>query len=841
MNDKTRLERSGQPPGPLDVRRLRNECDPGLFEFATTAELGTPAGMLGQERALEAIEFGCEIAHKGFNIYVAGSSGLGMEEAVLQLLEKRAADEPAPDDWVYVNNFRTPHKPVALRLPAGRGRALADAMASAIEELRTTVPALFESEEYQNRRRSTEESVKQYQESAFAEIQKNAETKGLTILHTPAGFAIAPVRDGKVIKPEVFRVMDKAEREQIEAQIEEIQEQLADVLKSMPRWMRELRDKIRDLDREFAQHAVGQSMADLRQQFADHDAVVEYLHAVEDDLVQNIYVFLARQEDKFPGPVATAPDVRNDPRFRRYMVNVLVGNDNGGKGAPVVREDLATLANLVGRIEHLPQMGTLVTDFLLIKPGALHRANGGYLMLDVRKLLTQPFAWDALKRALSRECVRIESAAEYFSSFATVTLDPDPIPLDTKVVLFGDKYLYYLLSAYDPEFGELFKVEAEFETELKRAPRDIDRYAFAIAGIAADNGLRPLDPSGVAAVIEYASRIAEDAERLSLRTERIADLMREADYWAGKAGKETIGASDIDKADRARERRAERLRERHYEVIERDIIRIDTDGEAVGQVNGLSVLQIGDFAFGKPARVSAKVYMGTGRVIDIEREVALGGPIHSKGVLILSGFISERYAPKVPLSFAATLVFEQSYGGVEGDSASSTELYALMSALSRLPIKQSLAVTGSVDQYGNVQAIGGVNQKIEGFFAICKSRGLTGKQGVLIPASNVQHLMLKQEVVDACAEGLFHIYAVETVDQGISLLTGVPAGERGEDGLFPEGTVNRMVEDRLIALAEARRSFGGRDVVERQVSEPKPLPDEPPPPPQPPVSGPRHG
>ena len=537
--------------------------------------------------------------------------------------------------------------------------------------------------------------------------------------------------------------------------------------------------------------------------------MLEYLTSVQQDVIDNLDEFLGITDTPPAAPPEASP-----PRppirtsfFRRYQVNVVVDH-SGATGAPVIYEDHPTVQNLVGRIEHMAQMGALVTDFNLIKAGALHRANGGYLILDARKVLLQPFAWEELKRALRSREIRIEVLGQTLSLVSTVSLEPEPIPLDVKVILLGERMLYYTLYEADPDFGELFKVAADFEDQMDRTADNHLLYARMIGTIARQEGLRPLDRAAVARVIEQSARLAGDAEKLSTHVHSIADLLREADYWAGEAQHHVIAAMDVQHAIDAQIRRLDRVRERIQEEIQRGTILIDTQGAAVGQVNGLSVLSMGQFAFGRPSRITARVRLGRGEVVDIEREVALGGPIHSKGVLILSAYLGARYAADRPLSLSASLVFEQSYSGVEGDSASSAELYALLSALADLPVKQGLAVTGSVNQRGQVQAIGGVNEKIEGFFDTCRAQGLTGEQGVLIPASNVKHLMLRHDVVAAVAAAQFQVYAVETIDQGIELLTGVPAGERDNAGAFPAGSVNQRVEARLVELAEKRLAFG---------------------------------
>jgi lon-related putative ATP-dependent protease len=536
-------------------------------------------------------------------------------------------------------------------------------------------------------------------------------------------------------------------------------------------------------------------------------AVASYLDAAGADLVRNIALFLASGEEEQQLVKAPA-DTSRDPRFRRYMINVVVGDGPEGAGAPLVEELNPTHGNLIGRVEHIAQMGALLTDFLLIKAGALHRANGGYLLIDARKLLMSPFAYEALKRTLKSRCIVIEPPSELTGLGSTQTLDPEPIPLEVKVVLFGDRQIYYMLSQLDPDFDGLFKVQADFDDTIEWSDENNQAYSRVVASIAQRYELKPLEADAVARVIEEGARMADDRKKLSIQIGRISDLVREADYWAGKAGRKRTTRADVVRAVDEHIQRADRLRDRSQETITREIVLIDTQGEKVGQINALSVLQLGNFAFGKPSRITARVRMGQGRVTDIEREAKLGGPLHTKGVMILWGFLAGRFAQDIPLAMAATLVFEQSYGGVDGDSASSTELYALLSALAEVPIRQSFAVTGSVNQWGEVQAIGGVNEKIEGFFDACRERGLTGSQGVLIPKSNVQHLMLREDVVEAVKAGKFAIFAVSHVDEGIEILTGIKAGAKLPDNTFEPGTINHRVELRLREFAEAARKFG---------------------------------
>lgn len=792
---------------PLSVADLRHSVDPATLGFKSTAELEPITGLIGQDRALRAIQFGASMKSHDFNMFVLGPPASGKSTAVRSYLAQKAADAPAPSDWVYVNNFDNLNRPRALRLPAGRGGKLATAMVAAIDELRTTLPAVFEGEEYQARRRAIEEEFRSGQEEAFEALNRKAQGQNIAILRTPMGFGMAPVHEGKVVKPEVFNALPEDMRSNVQAKIEALQKELETILERVPKSDKQRRHRLSELNQEIAAVIVREALDDVQASFSDVPEVLEYLDAANEDLIRHIGLFLASTGDENE-LVKQSVDTSRDPRFRRYMVNVIVGNGEPSSGAPVIEEINPTYGNLIGRVEHIAQMGALVTDFLLIKPGSLHRANGGYLLIDARKLLLSPFAWEALKRTIKAREIRIEQPAESIGMISTQTLDPEPIPLDIKVVLFGERELYYLLAEHDPDFRGLFKVQADFDDTIARSEENNLAYARVIASIVARHELKPVDASGVARVIEEGARLADDREKLSIELGHISDLVREADYWSSEAGREVTTREDVTRAIEEGIQRADRLRDRAQEVIGRDIVFIDTDGAKVGQINGLSVLQLGTFSFGRPSRITARVRMGQGRVVDIEREVKLGGPLHSKGVMILWGYLAGRYAEDVPLALAATLVFEQSYGGVDGDSASSTELYALLSALSEVPVTQGFAVTGSVNQRGEVQAIGGVNEKIEGFFDICKARGLTGKQGVLIPKSNAQHLMLREDVVEAVREGKFAIHAVSHVDEGMEILTGIKAGERGEDGQFPPGSVNRLVEDKLKLFAERTKAFG---------------------------------
>ncbi len=799
------------PVKPLPAEELYHPTDPKQFDFETTAELEELTEVIGQPRAVEAMRFGVGIEQEGYNLFALGPAGTGKRSLVRKFFEERAKDEAIPSDWCYVNNFDQAHKPYAISLPAGQGNAFCQDMEKLVEELRTSLAGTFESEEYQARRQEIQEELQGRQEQAYEDLRSQAREQGLSLLRTPGGLVFAPLRDGEVLSPEEYQSLPEEERTRIESTVERLQVELQKVLNQVPRWQRDVRERVQQLNREIADLAVGSLFDELRQKYESFQGVVDFLVAAKADAVDNVHDFLPPDDDApslLAGVLRGAGggrSQRGDP-LRRYEVNLLVDNSQL-EHAPVIYEDNPINQNLIGSIEYLPQLGALVTDFNMIRPGALHRANGGYLLLDARKLLLQPFAWESLKRALEAGQIKIESPASAYSLISTVSLDPEPIPLDVKIALLGEPLLYYLLSALDPEFGQLFKVMVDFDEQMVRSPENQAVYARLIATLVQKEGLRAFDRGAVARVIEHGARMVGDSERLTTRVRMVTDLLREADYWAGKQGNGTVQAEDVQRAIDAHIYRSDRMRERMQEAILRETILIDTEGEKVGQVNGLSVLQLGDFAFGQPSRITARVRLGEGEVVNIEREVELSGPIHSKGVLILAGFLGARYASDRPLSLSASLVFEQSYGGVEGDSASSTELYALLSAIAEVPIRQSLAVTGSVNQHGEVQAIGGANEKIEGFFDICRQRGLTGEQGVLIPASNVKNLMLRADVIEAVQTGTFHIYPVRTINEGIELLTGVEAGEQDEEGRYPEGTINARVQARLETLAEQRAKY----------------------------------
>ncbi len=792
-------------PQPLPAERLYRAADLSALTFATTADVEAADGLTGQDRALDAIAFGTRINQPGFNLFVIGPNGMRAQRAVELVLQEAAGARRRPSDWVYVNNFADPRRPVAIELPAGRAGEFRDGMRALIDDLKTALPAVFESEDYQTRRGAIDQAFQSKQGEAFAALQDKAAAKNIVVLRTPMGFALAPAaRDGKPVPPEDFRAWPDAKRKDVQATIEGLEKELEHVVRQLPQWEKERRDEVRKLNRDTAKFAIGQFIDGAKAKFADVAKILAHLEAIRADLIENVGMFVVKSEGE-EGPQLQADF---DAPFERYTVNVLVGQAGREAAVPIVEELHPTLSNLLGSIEYVSQHGILVTNFRFIKAGAIHRANGGFLLLDVRSLLTEPYSWAALKRALRQRQIRIEDIGRFIGLTSTVSLEPDPIPLDVKVVLFCDRLLYYLLAAYDPDVGEHFKVLADLDDDIDRTPASEAAHVRMIAALARRHDLKPVDRDGTALLIEQAARLADHANKLTLVSESIGDLLVEADFCAGKAGRAVISRTDVETAIAQRIRRSARLRDRAQESILEEVALIDTSGARIGQVNGLSVAELAGFRFGRPTRITCRARPGSGKVVDIEREVALGGPIHSKGVLILSGFLAGRYALDTPMSLYASLVFEQSYGGVEGDSASSAELYALLSALAELPLRQDLAVTGSVNQEGQVQAIGGANEKIEGFFDICQKRGLSGTQGVLIPHANVQHLMLRRDVIEACSAGKFAVYPIATIDEGVELLTGRASGERGSDGLYTPQSVNWLVEDRLRAFAHIRQSFG---------------------------------
>jgi predicted ATP-dependent protease len=816
----------------LTPAQLRRLCEPSRFDFADTSQIGPTGILAGQDRAQASLDFGLGIAGPGFNIYAMGPPGTGRRTGVLRALRERAREGAPPDDWCYVNNFAEPQRPEALALPAGRGEVFRQDMAELVHELEDSLTRAFEGDAYTQQREGAARAFQEAQAARFGALEQAAASRGFAIARSEAGPRVAPQRGGELLTAEAFAALPTAEQQRLEAEGQQLQGELQQALRASRAEEKALRAKLAELDKQISAVAVAGPFDELEHDYAAFPEVIRYLQAARRDVLENIALFRAAVEAPAEAQVAPAgpaaraaaevgrPVQQLNPRVR-YGVNVLV--DNGrAQGQPVIVETNPTYRNLIGRIEPRAQMGTLVTDFTLIKAGALLRANGGYLVVEIQDVLRNPPAWAGLKRALKAGCLRIEDLEDNQRVLGTGSPEPEAIPLSVKVVLLGDAGTYYALFQTDQEFAELFKVRAEFTPEVERTSENERMYAMFIAGQTAEERLRPFDAAAVAKVIEHGARLAEDQGKLTAQFGMIADLVREADFWTSRRGGGVVNATDVRAAVEAKEYRANLAEQLLRKSIDEGTILVDTAGAVVGQVNGLSVLTLAEHAFGRPARITARTFLGRAGIVNIEREVLLGGRIHNKGVLILGGYLGGKYARDKPLSLSASLSFEQLYDEIEGDSASSAELYALLSSLADLPIRQALAVTGSVNQRGEVQPVGGVNEKIEGFFDLCRLHGLSGEQGVLIPERNVRSLMLREDVVAAVAEGQFHIYPVRAIDEGIERLTGLPAGVPDAEGRYPLGSVNRRVDDRLRELAERWREFrwmpadGGRRAAGEQ-------------------------
>jgi len=784
---------------PLNVNALYNYCDLEIFDFKTTAELEELDEIIGQTRALKAIGFGIGIKKEGYNLYAMGRLGSGKHSVVEKFIQSRAKDEEKPGDWCYVNNFEDPRKPISLNLPPSIGVQLKNDMEELIEELHGIIPALFESEEYREKEQSIVDKLNEMKKKSFQDVKERAKEESMTITYTASGYTLSPTsKDGKILDKEEYEALSTDEKEKIQEKIKKFKIQIENTAQDMLIQSREQQKEIKELEQAMTKKAADNSIDELKKRYKKYEKVVTYLKSVEEDIVKNSQDFLVSAQDNLSSMGIRS--AKESGIFNRYRINVLIAHKDGD-GAPIIYENNPTYANLFGEIEHVAQMGTLLTDFNLIKAGALHKANGGYLILDASKVLMQPFVWEGLKRMLQSGEIRIESLAHTLSLISTLTLEPQTIALDIKIVLIGSRVLYYLLYNYDPEFKELFKINADFENDTERNDENSLLYAKMIGMIAKDNGLLPLDREAVGKVIEYGSRLAEDSQKLSTHLGSLTDLLQEADFIATQKKLQKITKAEIVKAIVEKIERSDRIKDRIYEAIQRGTILIQTDGSAIGQVNGVSVLDLGNFSFGQPSRITALTRLGKGGVVSIEREVKLSGPTHNKGMMILSAYLAASYAKDFPLSMTATLVFEQSYGKIDGDSASCAELFALLSSLSEAALDQSIAVTGSVNQNGQVQAVGGINEKIEGFFDVCSLASSAKRNGIIIPASNVKHLMLKEEVLEAAKSGTFEIYAIESVDEGMEILTGKVSGSRDKDGKFPKESINYLVEKKLKLLA----------------------------------------
>jgi lon-related putative ATP-dependent protease len=793
----------------LSFEEARAIIEEEIIPCESTEELEPLEQIIGQDRAVQALQFGLQIKDEGFNVYVAGVPGTGRKTAVVNFLEETAKQMSTPPDWCYVNNFDDPDKPNAMKLPAGMGIEFKKDMDELVEELVSVIINAFQSEDYQQKRQEVLEEYNRKKEELSQKISEKAKEEGFALRQSPAGILLIPIIDGQPINPQQISQLPEDKRREIQQKREEIRNEIRSTLRELKNVDREAQRAVEEFNKEVAEYATSPLLEDLEEKYGDIEEIKDFLEDVKEDVLENLQQIIAieqqqQQQQQLPFQLG---QMTRDPR-ERYKVNLLVDNSEL-EGAPMISESNPTYTRLFGMVEKEARFGALVTNYMMIKEGAAHRANGGFLVIPVRELLTNPIAYESLKRALQNQELEIEEPARRYGFLSTRSLRPEPIPLDIKVVFMGNNRIYQLLYMLDRDFKEIFKVKSDFDTEMDRNDDNIKKYASFMCTLCGKEDIPHLDKTGIKAVVEYSSRLAADQKKLSARFGEVSDIIREAGFYAKQNNAEYITKEHINKALEEKIYRSNLLQDKIEEAIQRGTLLLDIEGEEIAQANGLAVLNLGDYQFGKPSRITASTGVGREGVIDIEREAELAGPIHTKGIQILSGFLNDRYAKKNPLALTARLVFEQSYSGVEGDSASSTELYALLSELSGKPIRQNLAITGSVNQKGEVQAIGGVNEKVEGYYEVCKLIGLTGNQGVVIPQSNVKNLMLKDEVVQAIKDGKFHIYPVKTIDEGIEVLTGIPAGELQPDGTWPEGTINYMVQERLNELAEAVKEYKG--------------------------------
>ncbi len=794
----------------VPAEKLAWRCDLSFLPYTCTAEMTPLEDFIGQDRAIRAIEFGLGVNKPGFNIFVAGLTGTGKTSIIKAFLKKvtstrtaAESDAPTPEDWCYVYNFIDPDRPAALRIRRGWGKALKSDMEQFVQGFQREAKKMFESDEFAHQRQEMIEQLQKRQQQMMEALMEEANRGGFALRMTPGGIVLVPTRDGKPMQEADYLALSAAEKNRLEETRAELEQKVEDTLREGKKLEREIGEKLEEAETRAADYLVRIPLAELKEKYRDYAKVVAYLDGVRDHILKNLARFKAE-----PAPGAMLPGgmqfgEAGDP-FLPYRVNVFVDNSDS-QGPPIIVETNPTYHNVFGVIEKKPIVGGYITDFTLIKAGSISRANGGYLVLYDRDVLANAGVWEALQRVIKNRELRIEEPSAFFGFVPPQGLRPEPIPTDTKIIMIGDPALYRTLASVDPDFRETFKVKADLNFEVDRTQENITAFACFISDYCSREGLRHLDSEAVARVIEQSARQTEDQHKLSTRFSDMVDLLIESNYWAEKDNAELIAGKHVERAIVEKNFRLNLIEKRLQELIAEGTILVDVDGAAVGQVNGLAVYQMGDFSFGKPSRITAKTFMGRGGIVNIERESKMSGRSHDKGVLILGGYLGGKYAQQAPLSLSSTVCFEQSYDGVDGDSASSTELYAILSSLAEIPIRQGIAVTGSVNQHGEVQAIGGVNQKIEGHYDVCRLKGLTGEQGVMIPRANQRHLMLRSDVVEAVKAGKFHIYAVGTIEEGIEVLTGVPAGERDHAGNYPDGTINHRVQKKLQQFNEQQK------------------------------------
>lgn len=801
-------------PNSLTFDNLYRFCDPDMFTFNTTNDLPDVKETIGQERALHALDFGLSLDSTGFNIFILGEHGTGKMTTVKSFLSRKAMTEPVPRDWCYVYNFKDPDTPLAISLNPGEAVVFQKNMEELITILKVEIPKVFESKEYEKQKNKTIDESQKQQKSIFSSLEEEAREKGFSVRKTVSGLIIIPIKKtGEPLIEEEYELLDERTRKKIDETGKTLQEKLNDMARMVRESEKMIKEAIRKLEKEAALAAVGHLIEELKNKYSEYEKITAYLEDVKENILENLDDFRIQEEQAPPLPFMKLP--KAEPMFTRYTVNVLVNNKDC-KGAPCVFESNPTYYNLFGRIEHKIQYGIAITDVSMIKGGSVHKANGGYIVINALDLLRNIFAYDALKRAIRNKEVKIEDVWEQYRLITTTTLKPEAIPLDVKVILLGDPYLYYLLYNLDEDYRELFKVKADFDNRMDRTDENIHKYASFVATTCREEKLLPFDRSGVAKVVELGSRLAEYQNKLSSRFSDIADVIREASYWAIKANSNIVSDGHVQKAIDEKILRTNRIEERLREMILEGTIIVDITGERVGQINGLAVLDLGDYSFGKPSRITARTYAGKAGVVNIERETKMSGRIHEKAILIITHYLGSRYAINKPIRLSASIAFEQLYDIVEGDSASCAELYALLSSIGGVPLKQGIAVTGSMDQNGEVQPVGGINEKIEGFFDLCRLTGLDVSQGVIMPARNVKNLMLKKDVVEAVKDGKFFIYPIQRVDEGLEIIAGMEVGELREDGTYPEGTINYLIAKRLTEISEAVKEKKEEEKEEKQ-------------------------
>lgn len=796
-------------------KQLAWRCDLSFLPFTCTAEMTPLEDFIGQERAIRAIEFGLGVNKPGFNIFVTGLTGTGKTSIIKAFLKKitsqkstPAADSATPEDWCYVYNFNDPDRPQALKIRRGWGKLLRTDMEQLVQNLLREAKKMFESDEYAHQRQEMVEQLQKKQQEMMESLIQEASQNGFTLRMTPSGIVLLPTKDGKPMQEAEYLALSHEEKKRLEDSRGEIEKKVEATLREGKKLEREIAERLEAAETQAADYLVRIPLADLKEKYRDYPKVIAYLDMVRDHILKNLQRFKGSEAAPAVSPIG--PILFGEPpgdAFLPYRVNVFVDNSDT-QGPPIIVETNPTYHNLIGVVEKKPIAGGYFTDFTLIKAGSISRANGGYLVLYDRDVFSNAGVWEALQRVIKNRELRIEEPGAFFGFVPPQGLRPEPIPTDTKVIMIGDPYLYRTLASVDPDFRETFKVKADFNFEINRSQENITAFACFVSDYCNREGLRHFDTEAVARIIEYCARQVEDQNKLSTRFSDMVDLLIESDYWAEKENAQLVAGKHVERAVLEKTFRLNLIEKHLQEMIAEGTVLVDVDGAITGQVNGLAVYSMGDFSFGKPSRITAKTFMGRGGITNIERESKLSGKTHDKGVLILGGYLGGKYAQESPLSLASTICFEQSYDGVDGDSASSTELYAILSSLSEIPIKQGIAVTGSVNQNGEVQAIGGVNQKIEGHYDICRLKGLTGAQGVMIPRANLRNLMLRSDVVDAVKENKFHVYAVSTIDEGIEVLTGVTAGKRDGEGQYPEGTVNHAVQKKLRQFTELQKKLG---------------------------------